>query len=144
MNTEGRIRDIAVSYREELEQYLDFADNPHAVMGMCRTASHELCILLEKSGFTATAVFTRYNRVSECFPHRMQDVFGYEEMNDFTEGEEFDGTWRHWIVVCGGFIVDVTSDQFHPSGEGEPVVITDTDDLAYGLNCEVQVSGMMF
>ncbi len=118
----------ALDYRLRLERDLGFEDDPHCMVGACRSASHELAEELRADGFPARAEFGTYHGIGEGYPALVASRSGEPFDDDFDD----DGSWLHWYVVCGDLIVDVTSDQFHPDEPGAPrVVVTDLGDDRY-------------
>ena len=130
------IESVATAYRHELEEYLDFRSNPHTIIGWCRKASMELATRLDTAGFTAIAIGTSYMHVPDSYPDLFRETFEHTE--HFLD--DFDGTWMHWVVLADGWVVDVTSDQFHlgepDSARADPVVVVELGDTRYSLGCE--------
>ena len=118
----------ARDYRLRLERDLDFGEDPHCMVGACRSASHELAEELRADGFPARAEFGTYHGIGEGYPALVAARSGEPSGDDF----EDDGSWLHWYVVCGELVVDVTSDQFHPDDPNAPkVVVTEFGDDRY-------------
>ena len=123
-----RLRAEAEECRRELEVHIGYEGDPRTLIGWCLRASRDLAERLEKGGLSAVAVCCDYLAVDDDYPGW---VFGSAPLDwdDENDMDEFDGRWKHWVVHCGGYIVDITSDQFHRRDEEIPsVVVADGND----------------
>jgi hypothetical protein len=123
---------IASRYRSELEDWLEFDEDPDCMVGQCLVASRELARRLRDAGFDARAVFGSYAEVRDGYAELVA-ARGDPCLEPHEEEDREDGTWLHWFVACGDLVVDVTADQFREFRERAEfrVVVTDVDDPAY-------------
>lgn len=106
-----QIRLIAASLRDKFADYYFDEDEQARLwsVGCCFEASRDLVVAFDAAGLSAKAVRGYYLEVEDGYLDLVVPTFP----EDFPEA--FDGKWTHWWVEVGGFIVDITADQFHPS-----------------------------
>lgn len=99
-------------FRQKQEDYWDWEDDPTCFKGTCHHISADLASTLQKHGFQAEAYHGNYYNIDDDF----------EPLE--SEGSGPYDSWRHWwVVVDKQWIVDVTSDQFHPGEEEDYRVV---------------------
>jgi hypothetical protein len=126
------LRVIAAGVRAEAEDYLGFEDDPNCMVGYCRAAARDLVKALHVAGHPARAVMTTYHGIDSGYADLVASRLpAFEaEADDDPDGD----CWKHWVVVSGDHIVDVTADQFHPGDvDAEKIVVTQIGDPRYGL-----------
>jgi hypothetical protein len=136
MTSLDKIRAIAEECRQELEDYWEFDNDPTCMIGECLSASKELAQALQAAGFKAEAVMVTYNHVCDSYPDDLVKTLSQQEIdNEDLDLGNFDGTWKHWVVICEDHIIDITADQFHldDSDAVASVVIVPVGDPAYSI-----------
>lgn len=121
------IEQIAREVRVDFEAYYDWRENPTALDLQCAGMSKELHHKLTEAGFKAVRRVGMYLGAGEGYEPDMT-LWSPEEVADFDPAEGF----THWWVEVDGTIVDISSDQFHPTErESRRVVLLPVGDEAY-------------
>lgn len=129
-NELDRLTKLVWDFRKEEEKYWDWEENKTCFKGTCQDTAPSLAKYLKSNGFNVEVIGGTYTDVSDGFEPNM-DNWDEDDIEDYRNN--FDGTWKHWwVLVNDKWIVDTTSDQFHPEEEDEyRVIITDKNDSRY-------------
>jgi hypothetical protein len=134
-NKLSRIKVIAKQIRKELEDYYDWDADKGCFKNTCHMVTDDLVKKLSDNNIISHRVNGLYHGASDEYEPDMsgweqEDVWAY---NDTIEaGGEF-GFNHWWVEADNKWIVDITSDQFHPDEPEEyRVIITDLNDSDYG------------
>lgn len=135
-NQYEKLNSLVWQFRSEMERNCDWEKDRQCFNGTCQDYAQRLAELLISHGFEALAVDGEYLDVDDgyvpAYPIDWGEVDPDEDLM-VTSGE-----WRHWWVVIGDTIAEVTSDQFHPGEEEHHrMVITGKSDWRYSANTRV-------
>jgi len=136
-NKLSRIKVIAKQVRSELESHYNWEADKGCFKNTCSTVTTELQDKLRESGIYSYMVNGLYLGASDDYEPDMAE-WSYEDSQNYYDSTE-DGQFNEafgfnhwWIVAENRWIIDVTSDQFHPDEpEQYRIVITDVGDDSY-------------
>lgn len=123
------IKELAWKFRKHEEEMEDWSDNKLCFRGKCQDVTKRFVDFLHTNGYPqAKRTGGYYLGYSDDYTPDMSE-WDSEDIEDWENGN-LDA--KHWWVVIGNIIVDITADQFHPNNEDDyRVVITNTNDQSY-------------
>lgn len=138
-NKFNKVKSIAKKLRIELELEYDWQNNKSCFSGKCYDISEKLANRLNAVGIYSYKVMGQYMSADASYIPDMTDwdKFEMEEYFDFDNAHDkkyIQQTYTHWWTVTESrFIVDLSSDQFHPlNPEDYRVFITSIGNSTYG------------
>lgn len=127
----NRLTNLVEEFRSKEEIYNDWEFNKECFKGTCQDITKYLVKFLEEHGYNAERIQGYYLNVSDDFIPDTSE-WDWKDKEDYINNGH-DNKWSHWwVLVDNTYIVDITSDQFHPGEENEyRVIITDKNDNNY-------------
>lgn len=129
VNPVKTIEELAWEFRKHEEDENEWRDDKSCFKGTCQDITKRFVDFLHTNGYPqAKRVGGYYKDYSGDYSPDMSD-WDSDDIEDWENGK-LDP--KHWWVVIGDDIIDITADQFHPNDEDNyRVVITNKNDPAY-------------